>query len=795
MPQRPLDIRPLDIQPIRSQLDIQPLDIQPINQEPIEEPSRGFLSYLMDPIRRRTEGGGFGEIPGAIKDVYTNIFGMPTYNPRDTSSLAGDKLAQLGATIKGTGQGIGEGVLGFSLLDIADLATGGGGKSKIARAILNTAVGGAGIKHLSEGDSLTGIAEIAGAGLGFRGAGAKPKTKTNVIEPEVLPAEVSEITDLIPEQLRLGPAAGQDRLLGLPAVGESSIGANNTFYAGPAGIADTSMQYPHPLGFKLDNIVPDIGAELAAGRRIGDIPFRHPQGKLKPTDKLLEGTIYGPGKSGNVEDLVFGDTTLQYPAGGLVVDPPNINPKEYPFAASIDPDASRSIRPTIQDQVKINTQRDRFTKFIQNDPTLNDKQRTELLTAFDRKQKSDIKNGVFRAFEKIENGGKITGKELNDITSELPKADAKRSLQSEIFNTPRALMSWDITPISSAALRQGLPLIHTGAWWKSWGDMVKAYRSDGAFDEVMKSIQMNPRFKMAQDSGLQITDLINKREENLVATWTEKIKLPGTELGSVRASNRAYTAYLDKLRMDTFNKLVDKVERLGVDTKTDLRATKKIADYVNAATGRGSLGGWFEKNSKELNTLLFSPRMLASRVQMLNPKNYIFDNSGLRTEYWKSLGSVAGFWMTMAGLGKLGGADVSLDPTNSDFGKIKIGDTRFDPAAGFQQEIVLIARELMNVKTNSTTGESIDMGDSYNYWNSPMGVAHSFGANKLNPPMKIAHDWLVNSPFPKQYHELMLPMTVSAIIEAWQNDPDLMPLVAGSNLLMPGLGTQTYGAR
>jgi hypothetical protein len=54
-------------------------------------------------------------------------------------------------------------------------------------------------------------------------------------------------------------------------------------------------------------------------------------------------------------------------------------------------------------------------------------------------------------------------------------------------------------------------------------------------------------------------------------------------------------------------------------------------------------------------------------------------------------------------LAQLAGFDIEWDPRSSDFGKIKIGNTRIDPLGGFSQVIVFLSR-VLDGKTKTGSG-------------------------------------------------------------------------------------------
>ena len=57
----------------------------------------------------------------------------------------------------------------------------------------------------------------------------------------------------------------------------------------------------------------------------------------------------------------------------------------------------------------------------------------------------------------------------------------------------------------------------------------------------------------------------------------------------------------------------------------------------------------------------------------------------VRKEAARDLVAFLGIGASVLGLAKMAGAEIETEPTSSDFGKIKIGNTRYDIWAGFQQ--------------------------------------------------------------------------------------------------------------
>ncbi len=387
---------------------------------------------------------------------------------------------------------------------------------------------------------------------------------------------------------------------------------------------------------------------------------------------------------------------------------------------------------------------------------------------------------------------RVFGKEVVDsFVQRMPKLDRAKSFISEAVNLPRALMaSMDV----SAPFRQGIGMVHKKEFWTSFDDMFKSLGSDKAFRAVQESIQNKPTFKLAQDSGLQLTDLsgITSREEKFMSSWAEKI--PG-----VKASNRAYVGFLNKLRSDAFDNLILNAEKAGLDPKNNLVLTKELAEFVNTATGRGSLGK-LEKNAELLNNTLFSPRLIASRVKMLNPATYMNPNVSpiVRKEYLKSLLSIAVLGSGVVGLGVAAGGEAETDPTSSDFGKLKLGNVRLDPFGGYSQYLVGANRLIQNEQKSSTTDRSYELGSKFGL-PTRLDVLGRFAESKANPVVSFVTGWLRGKDFkgqefnvPKEVVNRFVPMMMGDLYDIWKDDPRLLPAVVPA---MFGFGVQDYTER
>lgn len=278
----------------------------------------------------------------------------------------------------------------------------------------------------------------------------------------------------------------------------------------------------------------------------------------------------------------------------------------------------------------------------------------------------------------------------------------------ELANIPRSLMaSFDL----SAPFRQGIftAARHPKIFFSNFIKQFRLFGSEKYYQQVLKEIHSRPTYKAMQENKLALTELadLTKREEIYMSNWAEKIPVVGK---GVRASGRAYTGFLDRMRADLFDQMYQYGEKFGL--LDDPKYLQDAAKFINAATGRGGLGK-LERAAVPLNSFFFSPRLLASRLQLLNPSFYVKLEPAVRKEALKSLLSFGGMALTVSGVGKLAGADIETDPRNANFLKLKFGNTRYDPLGGFQQPIRAAAQIISGKIISSTTGKEITLGEGY----------------------------------------------------------------------------------
>jgi hypothetical protein len=367
------------------------------------------------------------------------------------------------------------------------------------------------------------------------------------------------------------------------------------------------------------------------------------------------------------------------------------------------------------------------------------------------------------------------------------------SLGEEALNLPRAMMA---TADLSAPLRQGVFLIgRPKQWIPAFKDMFKYAFSEKAYNKAFEAYKSDALYPIMRENKLALTDMspmLLSREESFMSNLAEKI--PGFGV-LAKGSNRAYSGFLNKLRFDTFKDLYNKADVQGL-VKDNPKIVSDITRFINSATGRGDLGTTINKASAILNGAFFSPRLMMSRLNLLNPVYYAKLEPFVRKEALTSLLTFAGTGLTILGLAKLGGAEVSADPRSADFGKIKIGDTRFDTWGGFQQYLVLAGRLITGQMVSSTTGKEFNLGEGYKP-TTRMDIIQRFFESKESPIASFATALLKGQTnmgeklnIPVEVIDRFIPMVIQDMYDLYR---EYGPAgIVGSIPGMFGVGSQTY---
>jgi hypothetical protein len=265
-----------------------------------------------------------------------------------------------------------------------------------------------------------------------------------------------------------------------------------------------------------------------------------------------------------------------------------------------------------------------------------------------------------------------------------------------VAGVSRSIMTADWT---SALLRQG-GLLFFGNPVRSlriMGDVVRATKSSESYFKLMQDIRERPNAELYIASKLGLTDVKSPKmqdlEEAYMSQWVEKIPI-------LAHSQRAYVYFLNRLRADTFDTMA---YNLGRNTSVSLEQAKGISNFINVFTGRGRIPEQAAGAIAMMNELFFAPRYVLSRFQALTlqPLRYAHDPAVrklIAMEYAKTLIGYGVAYGLISAASKQLGVTIEINPLSTDFGKIKIGNTRIDFLSGLAQVTTFLARVLPPMK-------------------------------------------------------------------------------------------------
>jgi hypothetical protein len=390
----------------------------------------------------------------------------------------------------------------------------------------------------------------------------------------------------------------------------------------------------------------------------------------------------------------------------------------------------------------------------------------------------------------------------NDLRAEGKKLSIKEKLKPE--NIPGAIIEAGGVSKSlksfldnSALFRQGWKTLLTNptTWFKNakatYGDIVRTLGKQEVLREIRANIVSRANYELMKKADLDI----GIREEAFPSVGLEKVPL----LGRIyKASEVAYTGFLYKMRADVFDKYMDIASKSGIDI-TDVNQLKPIGKVVNSLTGRGHLAG-LEKSSKVVNNFFFSPRLMKANFDFLTAH---FFQKGI-TPFTRKMAAtnllkvVAGTAAVLTIAEAVNPGSVEKDPRSADFGKIKVGNTRFDVSGGMGSMLTLAMR-LATLSSKSTTTGLVSKLNSGEYGaTTGADVLYNFFENKLSPATAVIKNLLKGETFKGEkvtiggeLKNLYMPITLDNAMELYK-DPNAANFILGLMADAHGISTNTY---
>lgn len=372
------------------------------------------------------------------------------------------------------------------------------------------------------------------------------------------------------------------------------------------------------------------------------------------------------------------------------------------------------------------------------------------------------------------------------------KLQKAKDLASESLDVVRTFQT---NPDMSFFGRQGIKYIvtHPVQGAKLFWESAKQAVSQKKYDRWLYDLHNSPAWKLIEDSGLAVLDPntlhASQREEQWRSQLIHKIPIAGQV---AKASERAFTSAANMARVDWFMEGVNILREQGKTFENSPEEYKGWASAVNNMTGRGGLGA-FEPVAGQLAIPFWSPRLIASNLNLLNPYYYYKLPKTARIMAIKNMAQYMVTGVAFLGLARMMGADVETDPRSSDFGKLKVGNTRYDIWGGGAQYIRAFAQILTATRKSNGGMQKLDAKNQTvvgaNLVRSKLsplvgfGVDVTLGKNIVGEEVHLKDAW-----------KLTVPMLLNDINDARKDSGPEGAAVSGV-LSFLGIGAQTYDSK
>ena len=256
------------------------------------------------------------------------------------------------------------------------------------------------------------------------------------------------------------------------------------------------------------------------------------------------------------------------------------------------------------------------------------------------------------------------------------------------------VFTYDLWPIFRQAAKVAVPdiVFNPARLAKFASKSLAAGFSRAKAAEIDAQIRSGDLYEMAQEGKVDLPEF----EEEMTSELIKKIPF-------VKGFSRLYNTFMNLYRMSQFARAVN-LSMTG--NKKELLA---IGNAVNVFTGRGGIS--HQKVATVMNALtgvLSSPRLLLSQIQFMLGQPLYGGTAKTRKIiavkfYGRTIAGYAAIYSLVKLFSKITDDDeVDVDWTwnSSDYGKIKVGEKRYDILGGISQIVTLAGR----IKT----GETVD---------------------------------------------------------------------------------------
>lgn len=358
-----------------------------------------------------------------------------------------------------------------------------------------------------------------------------------------------------------------------------------------------------------------------------------------------------------------------------------------------------------------------------------------------------------------------------------------------------ALFIQNIVPVLSHPIENAPNVV------KSFVDLFSAKQ----FERRLADLHNSKDWDLIKRSGLDVTEpksleAKNKEEffnRNLFDKLNLKVNGKKISLNFTAPFERQFTSLGNNIRVDAFRRVAEKFEKDKKTFDTHPKDFTDLAKLLNTQTGRGTLPDFINKSTEAVNTVIWSPRLMASRLNLLglgdvaNPVLasrkgfYAGLTPAVRKRALVDMAKFAGAVASLYGLAGLSfGAETDNDPESVTFGDIKVpgGTKSYNMLGGFSQYVKLAAilgggeRHMGKKKEDVTDAKGKSRAD----------LLLKFLRGKVTPAVGVGIDIFDKKDFlgrpvdPKaEALSLVTPLSMSGLVDDMERDGALSAFTNG----------------
>ena len=267
---------------------------------------------------------------------------------------------------------------------------------------------------------------------------------------------------------------------------------------------------------------------------------------------------------------------------------------------------------------------------------------------------------------------------------------------------------------------------------KAFKRMTKQTFSEKEFTDFHKTLAEDPKLlRMSKDFNLDVPGLPGHLGEEAFhgGEGIESVPVVGKY---VRASDRAYTSYMNSLRYSLVNDGIARLEKSGFTMDKNPEKYRQLARGINIITQRGDISSKAAQLFNTASNVFWAPRAKYSRIQQLGE---IFKPGESGRLARQGLIHTMAFNAALFGLLKAKyGDDVKFntDPKNTDFLKIRIKNTTVDPWFGLGSIARNAIQGVEGEKVSGSTGRKVPVSGS--------DAVGTFITNSLAPGITMLYE-------------------------------------------------------